>query len=52
MVAVGVEEGAGGQQSTELRFGQFFSLILFNSYVNHSINPCMYVDDTKFDLTP
>jgi hypothetical protein len=37
MVAVGAEKGAGKKQSNELRFGCFFPLILFNSYVNHSM---------------
>ena len=36
--------------------GRFLLLVLgcfcCNSYVNRSIKLCMYVDDTKFDLTP
>jgi hypothetical protein len=51
MGTVVVEEGAGGQQSSKLWFGRFF-LILFNSYVKCSFEPCMYVGNTKFDLTP
>jgi hypothetical protein len=51
MGTVVAEEGVGLQKSSKLRFG-CFTLIQFNSYVNHSIEPCLYVGNTKFNLTP
>ncbi len=41
------------QGAWEVRFFTgFFGLFCCNSYVNRSIKLCMYVDSTKFDLTP
>ncbi len=51
MGAVVAEEGKGGQQSSKLHLG-LFSLSLFHSYINCSIELCMYVGNNKFELTP
>ncbi len=39
------------QRAWEVRFLPVFWFVLL-SYVNRSIKLCMYVDSTKFDLTP
>ena len=46
--------GSEGVREGWAREGCFWAGFLgfcCNSYVNHSIELCMYVDDTKFDLT-
>ncbi len=50
----GVGFGGGGGRVLELwaLFGQFFAGDLLNSYVDCSIKLCLYVDNTKYELTP
>ena len=55
ITAVMLGEGAGVCVRGGLRkvvFVPFFLVFCCNSYVNRSIELCMYVDNTKFDLTP
>jgi hypothetical protein len=55
IIAVVLGGGAGGCLSGRLGkfvFYRFFGLFCCNSYVDRSIKLCMYVDNTKFDLTP
>jgi hypothetical protein len=49
--------GVGERVALEVQAskGEFYgrSFVIFcNSHVKHSINEHMYVEDTKFDLTP
>jgi hypothetical protein len=49
----GESEGVRGGWAKGGRFlCRFMVFCCCNSYVNRSIELCMYVDDTKFDLTP
>jgi hypothetical protein len=53
--AVGVEVEEGWCQRYKLPRRDFFAVVLLffcNSHVKRSINVRMYVEDTKFDLTP
>ena len=48
----GEQEGAWGVGSGRSFFVPVFRFWWCNSYANRSIELCMYVDDTKFNLTP
>ena len=48
----GERVGAWGVGSGRSFFVPVFVFSCCNSYVNRSIELCMYVDDTKFDLAP
>jgi hypothetical protein len=52
LVVLVLGEGEGGHWSFELCLGHFCVGNLLNSYVDRSIKLCMYVDNTKFKLTP
>jgi hypothetical protein len=55
MTAVSLGGGARGCVRGGLRkviCVPVFFVFCCSSYVNRSIELCMYVDDTKFDLTP
>ncbi len=55
MGAVGVGVGEGVALEVQASKGEFLAIVLLffcNSHVKRSINECMYVEDTKFDLTP
>jgi hypothetical protein len=53
-VGVGVGEGVASevQASKGEFFGRNFVIFFCNSPIKRSINERMYVEDTKFDLTP
>ena len=51
-VLLGGSERVRGGWAQEGRFCAVFFVFFCNSYVNRSIELCMYVDDNKFDFTP